>query len=158
MKGISFSKANVATALGRATRYIPQRLPFVSYLAQYEESFLFMRTSCVHSPCLTVPLTKTYLKKTMSMFSWPPHLNCSNGTTQVGAQTLPHSQLWRLKSPKQKIKRSQGINFKARRSITLPTLNLFYHLLNVNYTTNKDSLMVWAAMTLALSTFFVLGK
>ena len=56
------------------------------------------------------------------------------------------------------IKRSQGVNSKARRPITLPILNLFYHLLNVKYTTNKDSLMVCAAMTLAFSALFVLGN
>ena len=38
------------------------------------------------------------------------------------------------------IKRSQVVNSKARRPITLP----FYYLINVKYTTNKDSLMMWA--------------
>ena len=37
-------------------------------------------------------------------------------------------------------------------------LNLFYHLLNVKYTTNKDSLMVWAAMTLAFFGFLRIGE
>ena len=36
------------------------------------------------------------------------------------------------------MKRSQGVNSKARRPITLPILNLFYHLLNAKYTTNKE--------------------
>ena len=52
------------------------------------------------------------------------------------------------------IKRSQGDNSKPRRPITLNVLYLFYHLLIVRYTSNKDSLMVWAAMKLAF--FFVL--
>ena len=42
------------------------------------------------------------------------------------------------------IKCSGGVNSKA---ITLHILNLFYHLLNVKYTTKQDSLMVWAADT-----------
>ena len=56
------------------------------------------------------------------------------------------------------IKRSQGVNSKARRPITLTILNLFYYLLNVNYTCNKDSLMVWAAMTLAFFGFLRIGE
>ena len=51
------------------------------------------------------------------------------------------------------IKRSQGVHSTVRRPITLHLLNLFYHLLNVKYTDNKDSLMVWAAMTLAFFWF-----
>ena len=56
------------------------------------------------------------------------------------------------------IKRSQGVNSRARRPITLPILNLFYHLLNVKYTINEDSLMVWAAMTLAFFGFLRIGE
>ena len=37
-------------------------------------------------------------------------------------------------------------------------LNLFYHLLNVKYTSNKDSLMVWAAMTPAFFGFLCIGE
>jgi len=51
------------------------------------------------------------------------------------------------------IKQSQGVNSKTWRPITLHVLNLFNHLLNVKYTTNKDSFKVWAAMTLAFFGF-----
>ena len=56
------------------------------------------------------------------------------------------------------IKRSQGAHSKVRRPITLQLLNLFYHLLNVKYTDNKDSLMVWAAMTLAFFGFLRISE
>ena len=56
------------------------------------------------------------------------------------------------------IKRSQGDNSKTRRPITLHISNLFYHLLNVKYTSNRDSLMVWAAMTLAFFGFLRIGE
>ena len=56
------------------------------------------------------------------------------------------------------IKRRQGDNSKTRRPIILHILNLFYHLLNVKYTSNKDSLMVWAAMTLAFFGFLRIGE
>lgn len=39
------------------------------------------------------------------------------------------------------ILRFQGVNSQARRPVTLYIINLFYHL-NVNFTTNKDSLQI----------------
>ena len=71
---------------------------------------------------------------------------------------LPVRPILRLQLILRGIKRSQGDNSKTRRPITLHILNLFYHLLNVKYTRNKDSLMVWAAITLAFFGFFVLGN
>ena len=56
------------------------------------------------------------------------------------------------------IKRSQGVNSKTRRPIALPIFTLFYHLLNVKYTTNKDSVIVWAAMALAFFGFLRIGE
>ena len=56
------------------------------------------------------------------------------------------------------IKRSQEVHSKFRSPITLQMLNFFYHHLNVNYTNNKDSLMVWAAMTLAFFGFLRIGE
>ena len=56
------------------------------------------------------------------------------------------------------IKCSQEDNSNTRRPITLHILNLFYHLLNIKYTSNKDSLMVWAAMTLAFFGFLRIGE
>ena len=56
------------------------------------------------------------------------------------------------------IKRSQGQQSKVRRPITLQLLNLFYHLLNVQRTDNRDSLMLWAAMTLAFFGFLRIGE
>ena len=56
------------------------------------------------------------------------------------------------------IKRSQGHQPKVRRPITLQLLNLFYHLLNVQRTDNRDSLMLWEAMTLAFLGFLRIGE
>ena len=56
------------------------------------------------------------------------------------------------------IKRSQGQQSKERRPITLQLLNLFYHLLNVQRTDIRDSLMLWAAMTLAFFGFLRIGE
>lgn len=56
------------------------------------------------------------------------------------------------------IKRSQGHQSKVGRPITLQLLNLFYHLLNVQRTDNRDSLILWAAMTLAFFGFLRIGE
>ena len=56
------------------------------------------------------------------------------------------------------IKRVQGSNKRVRRPITLAILNLFYCLLNIEHTRNKDYIMLWAAMTLAFFGFLRIGE
>ena len=64
----------------------------------------------------------------------------------------------RLRLTLRGIKRSQGHQSKVRRPITLQLLNLFYHFLNLQCTDNRDSLMLWAAMTLAFFGFLRIGE
>lgn len=64
----------------------------------------------------------------------------------------------RLRLIRRGIKRSQEQQSKVRRPITLQLLNLFYYLLNVQHTENGDSLMLWAAMTLAFFGFLRIGE
>lgn len=52
------------------------------------------------------------------------------------------SNFLRLRLILRGIKRSQGQQSKVRRPITLQLLNLFYHLLNVQRTDIRDSLML----------------
>ena len=51
---------------------------------------------------------------------------------------LPLSNFLRLQLILGGIKRLQGARSKDRRPVTLHLLNLFYHLLNVQHTDNKD--------------------
>ena len=67
---------------------------------------------------------------------------------------LPLSNFHRLQLILRGIKRSLGKQSKVRRPITLQLLNLFYYLLNVQHTKNRDSLMLWAATTLAFFSAF----
>ena len=46
------------------------------------------------------------------------------------------------------IKRSQGSSIRTRLPITVSHLKFFYSLLAIRYTSNYDSLMIWAAITL----------
>ena len=71
------------------------------------------------------------------------HYHSSNG------YELRMAGFLRLRLILRGIKHSQGVHSKVSRPITLQMLNFFHHLLNVKYIDNKDSLMVWAAMTLA---------
>ena len=88
---------------------------------------------------------KTYL-------SAVKHHHSSNGLE------LNLSKFFRLQLVLRGIKRSQGVHTRVRRPITLGLLNLFYQLLNVKYTDNRDSLMIWAAMTLAFFGFLRIGE
>lgn len=56
------------------------------------------------------------------------------------------------------IKRSQGSSIRTRLPITVSHLKFFYSLLAIRYTSNYDSLMIWAAMTLAFFGFMRLGE
>ena len=56
------------------------------------------------------------------------------------------------------IKRSQGTKLtRVRLPITIKHLRLFHSLLAISYTPNNDSVMLWAAMTLAFFGFLRLG-
>lgn len=56
------------------------------------------------------------------------------------------------------IKRSQGDSTRIRLPITINHLKLFFQLLAIPTTTNYDSIMIWAAMTLAFFWFPPLGR
>ena len=56
------------------------------------------------------------------------------------------------------IKRSQGCSIRTRLPLTVFHLKFFYSLLAIRYTSNYDSLMIWAAMTLAFFGFMRLGE
>ena len=56
------------------------------------------------------------------------------------------------------IKRSQGSSTRTRLPITVSHLKFFFSLLAIRYTSNYDSLMIWAAVTLAFFGFMRLGE
>ena len=68
------------------------------------------------------------------------------------------SNFLRLRLILRGIKRSHGQESKVRRPITLQLLNLVYHLLIVQHTNKKDSIMLWAAITLAFFGFLCIGE
>ena len=56
------------------------------------------------------------------------------------------------------IKRAQGCSTRVRLPITIHHLKLFFCLLAIPHTSNCNSLMIWAAMTLAFFCFMRLGE
>jgi len=56
------------------------------------------------------------------------------------------------------IKRAQGSSIRIRLPITIEHLKLFFCLLAIPHTYNSDSVMIWAAMTLAFFGFLRLGE
>ena len=71
---------------------------------------------------------------------------------------LDFSKFPRLQLVLKGIKRVQGDSIRIRLPITTHHLRLFYFLLCISTTTNHDSLMIWAAMTLAFFGFLRLGE
>ena len=71
---------------------------------------------------------------------------------------LNFQKMLRLQLVLRGIKRSQGDQIRVRLPITIHHLQLFYMMLAMPTTTNYDSLMLWAAMTLAFFGFLRLGE
>ena len=74
-----------------------------------------------------------------------------------GFQLNLHKML-RLQLVLRGIKRSHGDNIRVRLPITIHHLQLFRMLLGITNTQSFDSLMIWAAMTLAFFGFLRLGE
>ena len=70
---------------------------------------------------------------------------------------LPLTNFVHLRPILRGIKHSQGQQFKVRRPMTLQLLNSFCYLVNVQHTDNRDSLMLWGAVTLFFG-FLRLGE
>ena len=69
------------------------------------------------------------------------------------------SKFLRLQLVCRGIKRSQGTSLaRVRLPITIKHLRLFHSLLAISYVPNYDSVMLWAAMTLAFFGFLRLGE
>ena len=117
---------------------------YLSTQAKYSEDILINFSTCT-ARSVQYSTIKNYLSAIKYYHS-------------IHGYALKLSAFLRLQLILRGIKRSQGVNSKARRPITMHMVNLFYHLLNVKYTTNKDSLMVWAAMTLAFFAFLRIGE
>ena len=80
------------------------------------------------------------------------HLHIRNGFK------LDFNKMLRLKLVLRGIKRSQGESIRVRLPITVHHLKLFHMMLAIPTSTNFDSIIFWAAMTLAFFGFLRLGE
>ena len=80
------------------------------------------------------------------------HFHIRNGFS------LDCQQMLRLQLVLRGIKRSQGDKVRVRLPITIHHLKLFHMMLALPVTTNFDSIMSWAAITLAFFGFLRLGE
>ena len=80
------------------------------------------------------------------------HLHIRNGLK------LDFNKMLRLQLVLRGIKRSQGESIRVRLPITVHHLTLFHIMLAIPTTTHFDSIMSWAAMTLAFFGFLRLGE
>lgn len=80
------------------------------------------------------------------------HLHIRNG------YDLDLSKCFRVQLVCRGIKRAQGTSTRVRLPITIEHLRFFFNLLAIPHTSNIDSIMLWAAMTLAFFGFLRLGE
>lgn len=99
-----------------------------------------------------------YLAKTIKYSSIKTYLAAvRHYHIRHGFQLNLHKML-RLQLVLRGIKRSQGDKIRVRLPITIHHLQLFRMLLAIPNTTNYESTMIWAAMTLAFFGFLRLGE
>ena len=99
-----------------------------------------------------------YLAKTIKHSSIKNYLSAVRHLHIRNGFELNFKTFFRLQLVLKGIKRSQGDRTKIRLPITVHHLQLFYYLLAIPTTANHDSLMLWAAMTLAFFGFLRLGE
>lgn len=99
-----------------------------------------------------------YLAKTIKYSSIKNYLSAVRHLHVRNGFELDLKKFLRLQMVLKGIKRSQGSGKKIRLPITIHHLQLFYYFLAIPSTANHDSLMLWAAMTLAFFGFLRLGE
>ena len=100
----------------------------------------------------------SYLAKTIKHSSIKGYLAAVRHLHICSGYELDLKKFLRLRLICRGIKRSQGDSTRIRLPITISHLKLFFHLLAIPTATNFDSIMTWAAMTLAFFGFLRLGE
>lgn len=99
-----------------------------------------------------------YLAKTIKHSSIKTYLSAVRHFHIRNGFELDFKKFLRLQMVLKGIKRSQGVSIKTRLPITIHHLQIFYYLLAIPTTSNHDSLMLWAAMSIAFFGFLRLGE
>ena len=92
------------------------------------------------------------------LFSMLPTWRDQLGTPLLNGYDLDFKKYPHLQLICKGIKRAQGCSTRVRLPITIQYLKLFLCLLATPHISNYDSLMIWAAMTLAFFGFMRLGE
>ena len=100
----------------------------------------------------------SYLAKTIKHSSIKGYLAAVRHLHICSGYELDLKKFLRLRLICRGIKRSQGDSPRIRLPITISHLKLFFHLLAIPTATNFDSIMTWAAMTLAFFGFLRLRE
>ena len=100
----------------------------------------------------------TYLAKTIKHSSIKNYLSAVRHFHIRNGFNVDFTKMPRLHLLLRGIKRSQGDHQRVRLPISIHHLRLFHALLAIPSTSNHDSIMFWAAMTLAFFGFLRLGE
>ena len=127
----------------------------------------FIDFCTLHSPDKSTPIPANeetlikyvaYLDRTIKHSSIKGYLTAVRHLHVSSGYELDLKNYFRLQLICRGIKRSHGDSSRIRLPITITHLKLFSQLLAIPNTTNYDSIMLWAAMTLAFFSFLRLGE
>ena len=125
----------------------------------------FLDFCTLHSPHKPIPTDEetliqyvAYLAKTIKHSSIKGYLAAVRHLHICSGYDLNLKKFIRLQLVCRGMKRSQGDSSRIRLPITITHLKLFFQLLAIPNTTSYDSIMLWAAMTLAFFGFLRLGE
>ena len=137
------------------SRLIPQRKKrFLEFCLHYRPPFgKFMPVDEI-----TLVQYAAYLARSIKYSSIKSYLSAVRHLHIRNGYNLDFKKYPRLQLICKGITRAQGCSTRVRLPITIHLLKLFFCLLAIPYTSNYDSLMIWAAMTLAFFGFMHLGE
>ena len=128
---------------------------FLNFISHFKQASVEQ-----YLPATEVLLTEyvAYLAKTIKYTSIKTYLAAVRHYHIRHGFELNLQKMLRLQLVLRGIKRSQGDQLRVRLPITIHHLQLFRMLLNIPKTANYESIMIWAAMTLAFFGFLRLGE
>ncbi len=146
---------NLSLASTTQQTYSSGEKRFITFIRLYKRKHI---EQCLPADQLLLTEFVAFLAKSIKYSSIKTYLAAvRHYHIRHGFQLNLHKML-RLQLALRGIKRSHGDNIRVRLPITIHHLQLFRMLLGITNTQSFDSLMIWAAMTLAFFGFLRLGE
>ena len=145
----------LSTASSTKQTYSTGEKRFLTFCSLYKSQ---SATACLPADEQTLIEFSAYLAKSIKYSSIKNYLAAVRHLHIRNGFCLDVTKMLRLHLILRGIKRSQGDQKRVRLPITIHHLRIFRLMLGIPTTTNYDSIMHWAAMTLAFFGFLRLGE